>query len=262
MMTLPLDELISNPRLVDEHAQSMAWDELLYDYERALDDDTALLNGLSDDQIHFKSAAKSFSIVEVLTHATEADRLFWSWVRWLATSQRVAIDPAALIPGGGARNDLALDQVRGEIEACRALARETIETLIAHSAPIDLAATTPHPYFGELNAKGWIYFMITHHGMHLRQCEAVIDTPGFPAGNSRQSLTPDEYLQPRERKTWLGAKQEARSEKRGMRSQKSEVRKQKTEAGSLRQSVKDKTTAKKKPAGQKKQSSRKTTAKR
>lgn len=252
-MPLPLDELVVNPRLVNERAQDVAWDELLYEYERALDDDVALLNGLTEDQLHFKPTAKVFSVTEVLTHGTGSDHLLWSWVRVLATNQRAAIDPAELIPGDGARNTLTLDQVRGEIEACRSLARETIEALSAQSAPIDLVATSPHPYFGELNAKGWIYFMTMHHGMHLRQCEAVIDTPGFPASNSRQSLTSDEYLQPRDRKTWLV--ETARSKKQDIGSKKSGVSKGKT-------AVKSKATAKKKPAGQKKQSSRKTTAKR
>jgi hypothetical protein len=108
------------------------------------------------------------------------------------------------------------------------------------SNPIDLHSTAPHPYFGELNAKGWIMFMALQHGLHLRQCESVIDTPGFPRGASHQSLTAEEYLQPRERKPWL--KQAAGGKKQG--------------AGSKKPS------AKRKSAGAKKPSGKKTTAKR
>ncbi len=84
-------------------------------------------------------------------------------------------------------------------EACRRLARNTIES---RPDPADLAATAPHPYFGALNAKGWIYFMALHRGMHRRQCEQVIDAPGFPRSTSFQTQ-PREAYQPAERKTWL-----------------------------------------------------------
>jgi DinB superfamily len=96
-----------------------------------------------------------------------------------------------VVHGYGAQNDRSLDALNSLIEACRALARTTIDAL---PDPGDLTSTAPHPYFGELNAKGWIYFMCVHHGLHLRQAEQVIDTPGFPAGDSLQSLPRDEYL--------------------------------------------------------------------
>ncbi len=210
---------------------------LLFEYERALDDDAALLAGLSGEQLHFKPQIKVFSISEVLTHALHSDELFWGWVKLLVEGRCAEIDPAALISGDGAQPDRLGAEIIALIEAMRSMARDTLEL---RPDPIDLQATTPHPYFGELNAKGWIMFMALHHGMHLRQCESVIDTPGFPRGTSHQSLTVEEYLQPRERKTWL--KPAAGSKKR--------------EAGSK------KPPAKKKPAGQKKPSGKKTTAKR
>ena len=112
------------------------------------------------------------------------------------------------------------------------MARGTIEL---RPDPIDLQSTAPHPYFGELNAKGWVGLMHLHHGLHLRQCEAVIDTPGFPRGQSLQSLSRDEYLQPRDRKPWLA--QEAR--------------------GARKQQTAKKPAAKKKPVGRKKPSDEK-----
>jgi hypothetical protein len=87
-------------------------------------------------------------------------------------------------------------------EACRTLARRTLDTL--PPAP-DLAATAPHPYFGDLNGKGWIYFMALHRGMHRYQCESVIDAPGFPQSASLQTQ-PREAYQPSQRKTWLKPK--------------------------------------------------------
>lgn len=232
-MTLPLDDLVKNPKWVNEQAQALDWDELLLEYERALDDDAALLLGLSDGQLRFKPGAKDFSIAEVLTHALHSDQLFWSWIKLLMDSRRAEIDPAALIGGDGAQADQSGAAIATLIENVRLIARGTIEL---RPDPIDLHSTAPHPYFGELNAKGWIRFMVLHHGMHLRQCEAVIDAPGFPRGTSKQSLTAEEYLQPRERKTWL--KPEAGSHKQAARGKKQE-------AGSK------KPTAKKKPAGRK-----------
>jgi hypothetical protein len=236
-MTLPLDELIKNPKLVNQRAQELEWAELLLEFEHALDDGAALLLGLSDEQLRFKPGAKVFSIAEVLTHALHSDELFWRWIKLLMDGRRAEIDPAALIGGDGARSDRSGAEIGALIEAVRFLARGTIEL---RPDPIDLQSTTPHPYFGELNAKGWIMFMALHHGVHLRQCEGVIDAAGFPAGSSRQSLTADEYLQPRDRKPWL--KQNAGSKKQ--------------DAGSK------KTAVKKKLAGAKKPSSRKTPAKR
>jgi len=228
-MTLPLDELVADPKLVNERAQDWEWAELLYEFEHALDDATALVVGLSDGQLQFKPAVKTFSIAECLTHTLHSDELFWSWIKLLMDGRRAEIDPAALIGGDGAQADQSGAAIATLIENVRLIARGTLEL---RPEPVDLHSTVPHPYFGELNAKGWLMFMALHHGMHLRQCEAVIDAPGFPRGTSKQSLTAEEYLQPRERKTWL----------------KEETGSKRQEAGSK------KPTAKKKPAGQKKPS--------
>ena len=70
-MTLPLDELVENPKLVNERAQDLDWAELLYEFEHALDDATALVVGLSDGQLQYKPEIKAFSMAEVLTHALQ-----------------------------------------------------------------------------------------------------------------------------------------------------------------------------------------------
>lgn len=232
-MTLPLDDLVKNPKWVNEQAQALDWDELLLEYERALDDDAALLRGLNDGQLQFKPAVKVFSIAEGLTHGLHTDELLWGWIKLLMDGRRAEIDPKALMWGARGQADRAGADIATLIENMRLIARGTIEL---RPDPIDLQATAPHPYFGELNAKGWIRFMVLHHGMHLRQCEAVIDAPGFPRGTSKQSLTAEEYLQPRDRKTWL--KPEVGSHKQAARGKKQE-------AGSK------KPTAKKKPSGRK-----------
>lgn len=252
-MPLPLRELVDQPRLVNERAQSLEWDELLFEYERALDDDLAFLAGLSAAQVHFKPSPTDFSIGEVLTHVIDSDRLFWGWIKLLTEGRRAEINPADLIAGDGADNTLSPELLRGEVEAGRALARMLIDRLPA--AP-DLAATTPHPYFGEMNGKGWLYFMLVHHGLHLRQCERVLDAPGFPPGESVQSLPVEAYLQPRNRKTWLGQNDEA---KKGT----SAKAKKRTSAKTKRKpAVSRKPAGRKKPSGQKKPSSTKTTARR
>ena len=261
-MTLPLNELVAKPSLVNERAQELDWAELLFEFEHALNDDAALLAGLSDVQLHFKPEVKAFSIAEVLTHALHSDELFWNWIKLLMEGRRAEIDPAALIAGDGAQPDRSGAELAASIEAVRFLARGTLEL---RPDPIDLQSTTPHPYFGELNAKGWVRFMALHHGMHLRQCEAVIDTPGFPAGRSRQSLTVEEYLQPRDRKTWL--MQEAGSNQQTAKKRVSKHRHLRQSTAQAQVSAKKRKTAanqpvKKKPAGAKKPSGKKTIAKR
>src|SRR5512143_1729416 len=158
-MPLPLDELINHPELVNQRAQELDWEELLFEYELALDDMQAWLRGLNEEQIHFKPAAKVFSIAEIVTHNAFSDEMFWSWVLLLVQGRGAEIDPATLISGDGARNTATLLDLEAQNEACRMLARHTIDSL---SPASDLSMTTPHPYFGALNGKGWIYFMAVH----------------------------------------------------------------------------------------------------
>ena len=231
-MPLPLDELANQPQLVNQRAQLLEWEELLFEYELALDDMQAWLRGLNEAQIHFKPAEKVYSIAEIVTHNSFSDEMFWGWVALLVQGRAAEIDPRTLISGDGARNTATLLDLEAQDEACRTLARHTIDSL---SPTPDLTAMTPHPYFGMLNAKGWIYFMAVHRGRHRYQCEKVIDAPGFPRSMSVQTQ-PREVYQPSDRKSWL--KQEAKSKKQRVGSKK------KTKATA----TKKKTASKKKPA--------------
>ena len=236
-MTLPLDELVASPLLVNQQAQKLDWDELLFEYELALDDMQAWLRGLNDEQIHFKPADRQFSIAEIVTHSCFSDEMFLGWLAWLLQGRANAIDPETLIGGDGARNDISRLDLESMNEARRQLARNTIES---RPDPVDLIAAVPHPYFGALNAKGWLYFMALHRGMHRRQCERVIDAPGFPHSTSYQTQPREAYQAP-ERKTWL-ATQAAGSKMQ--------------EAGSKKQAAPKKTIAKKKTATKKKAASK------
>lgn len=198
-MPLPLDELVNQPELVNQRAQELDWEELLFEYELALDDIQAWLRGLNEAQIHFKPSDKAYSIAEIVTHNSSADEMFWGWITLLAPGRSGEIDPQSLISGDGARHTATLIDLEASSEACRTLARHTIDSL---PPTPDLIATAPHPYFGALNAKGWIYFMALHRSLHRYQCESVIDAPGFPRSASVQTQ-PREVYQPSERKTWL-----------------------------------------------------------
>jgi hypothetical protein len=248
-MPLPLDELVAHPELVNQRAQPLDWEELLFEYELALDDIQAWLHGLNDEQIHFKPEEKVFSIAEVVTHNAFSDEMFWSWVALLAQGRSAEIDPKMLISGDGARNAATLPDLEASNEACRMLARHTIDSL---PPTPDLAATTSHPYFGALNAKGWIYFMALHRGMHRSQCEGVIDAPGFPRSVSVQTQ-PREAYQTSVRKTWLT--QKAAGKKQAARGKKQDTGSKKRRAGSKGRSAKS-SSAKKHTAGKKKTTTR------
>ena len=198
-MPLPLKELVTQPELVNQQAQALDWEELLFEYELALDDIQAWLRGLSDEQIRFKPAEKVYSIAEIVSHSSFSDEMFWSWLVLLAQGRAAEIDPESLIGGDGARNTVMLVDLEAQTEACRTLARHTIDALPPRP---DLSATAPHPYFGALNAKGWIYFMALHRSMHRHQCESVIDAPSFPRSRSAQTQAREAY-QASDRKTWL-----------------------------------------------------------
>jgi len=234
-MPLPLDELVAQPSLVNLRAQESDWDELLFEYELALDDTQAWLRGLSEEQVHFKPAETIYSIAEIVTHNAASDELLWSWIALLMVGRAAQIDPQALISGAGAQDTATRLELDARNEACRALARHTID--LRPPAP-DLTAMTPHPYFGALNAKGWIYFMALHRGLHRYQCESVIDSPGFPRSVSVQTQ-PREAYQPSDRKTWL--KQDARRKQPG--------------AAGKKQSAQG-TAARKRPTGKKKTAAR------
>lgn len=206
-MPLPLDELVNQPVLVNQRAQELDWEELLFEYELALDDIQAWLRGFNEEQIHFKPGEKVFSIAEIVSHSVLGDELCWSWLLLLAQGRGAEIDPQALVGGAGARQTASLLELAALNEACRTLARNTIATL---PAAADLAAAAPHPYFGRLNAKGWLYFMCVHRGMHRNQCESVIDTPGFPHSVSVQTQ-PRAAYQPSDRKAWLEPGAESKS---------------------------------------------------
>ena len=198
-MPLPVDELVNHPGWVNQRAQELDWEGLLFEYELALDDMQAWLRGLNEAQIHFKPSDKHYSIAEITTHSSFSEGMFWSWIALLVQGHGAEIDPKTLISGDGARNTATLLDLEAVNEACRTLGRHTIDAL----PPIpDLTASAPHPYFGALNAKGWIYFMALHRTMHRHQCEHVIEAPGFPRSASVQ-LQPREAYQPSDRKTWL-----------------------------------------------------------
>ena len=199
-MPLPLNELIDHLELVNQRAQALDWDELLFEYERALDDMQAWLRGLNEEQIHFRPADWVYSIAEIVTHNSFSDEMFWAWLSLLVQGRGAEIDPQTLISGAGARNTASRLDLEALNEAGRTLARNTIDAL----PPMpDLAATASHPDFGALTAKGWLYFMCLHRSMHRYQCESVIDAPGFPRSTSVQTQ-PREAYQSSERKTWLG----------------------------------------------------------
>ena len=126
-MPLPLDELVAQPSLVNLRAQESDWDELLFEYELALDDTQAWLRGLSEEQIHFKPAETIYSIAEIVTHNSASDELLWSWIALLMQDRAAQIDPQALISGAGAQNTAARLELDALNEACRALARHTID---------------------------------------------------------------------------------------------------------------------------------------
>ena len=205
-MPLPLNELVTQPELVNRRAQALDWEELLFEYELTLDDIRAWLRGLNEEQIRFKPAEKVFSIAEIVSHSSFSDEMFWSWLALLVHGRAAEIDPETLIGGDGAQNTVTPPDLEAQTEACRTLARNTLEAL----PPMpDLDATAPHPYFGALNAKGWIYFMALHRGMHRHQCESVIAAPGFPRSRSAQAQ-PREVYQPSDRKTWLKQKSKSK----------------------------------------------------
>jgi hypothetical protein len=76
------------------------------------------------------------------------------------------------------REDATLGTLRHDLGEVRRNLFVLIEG-IAGSERLD--ATSPHPWFGELNCRAWFLFQRVHDGDHTRQIQAIKASPAFPA---------------------------------------------------------------------------------
>jgi len=157
-----------------------------------------LMEGLSDEQLKFKSAPEKWSVLEVAEHIYLAEGLLFASVekalaekqnpewetktkgktefleRVMVSRDRKATAPEAIVPSG----KLTRDQVIAKLKESRAktlkFAEETKLPLKAHTLD------HPFPVFNTLNAYQWLIYIPLHNIRHNKQIEEVKADPNFP----------------------------------------------------------------------------------
>jgi hypothetical protein len=154
---------------------------------RSIEDSRAALlaevEGLSAAQAAFKpqgDGEAGWCVLEVLRHVVheEYERADQIEVLALGRARTVEGPKLGVLGALGARagSDLA-GLVRDLAGARQALLARV--GAIAGSERLD--TTSLHPWFGDLNCRGWFLFQGLHDGDHMRQIQAIKTAPTFPA---------------------------------------------------------------------------------
>jgi hypothetical protein len=158
-----------------------------------------LMEGLSEEQLKFKSAPEKWSVLEVAEHIYLAEGLLFGAVekalaekqnpdweaktkgkteflkRVMVSRDRKATAPESIVPSG----KLTRDELIAKLKEARAkslkFAEETKLPLKAHTLD------HPFPVFNTLNAYQWLIYIPLHNIRHNKQIEEVKSDPKFPA---------------------------------------------------------------------------------
>lgn len=166
--------------------------ELLRQSEQQL---VEAINGLTDEQWHFKSGPDRWSVGEVVEHIVLADALLFetavksldarpgaSWQETLPKTETLRralpnrtrrVDAPGIIKPQASMTRAAL-VARFKEQRARTLAyvQDTDRPLKAHTAP--------NPFFGALNAHQWLLYIPLHNLRHNQQIDEVKASPGYP----------------------------------------------------------------------------------
>jgi uncharacterized damage-inducible protein DinB len=142
----------------------------------------AALEGVSEAQARFRPGDRearpedeeAWSMAEVLRHLIQAEEGIAERV-W-----RVAKGEAATSSVPGALGDHETTPLPGLLEALRS-SRERLRAAVTEVDGSErLDATVAHPFFGELNCRGWLALWGRHEMGHVRQVGQIKATPGYP----------------------------------------------------------------------------------
>lgn len=162
-----------------------------------------LVEGLSEEQLKFKSAPGKWSVLEVAEHIYLAEGLLFGAVngalaakenpewetktkgktefleRVMVSRDRKATAPENIVPSG----KLTRDEVIAKLKEARAktlkFAEETNLPLKAHTLD------HPFPVFNTLNAYQWLIYIPLHNIRHNKQIEEVKADMNFPKSKAK-----------------------------------------------------------------------------
>ena len=157
-----------------------------------------LMEGLSDEQLKFKSAPEKWSVLEVAEHICLAEGLLFGAVekalaekqnpewetktkgktefleRVMASRDRKATAPESIVPSGKLTRDELIAKLKESRAKSLKFAEETKLPLKAHTLD------HPFPVFNTLNAYQWLIYIPLHNIRHNKQIEEVKSDPNFP----------------------------------------------------------------------------------
>jgi hypothetical protein len=162
-----------------------------------------LMEGLSEEQLKFKTAPEKWSALEVAEHIYLAEGLLFGAVngalaakenpewetktkgktefleRVMVSRDRKATAPENIVPAG----KLTRDEVIAKLKESRArtlkFAEDTKQPLKAHTLD------HPFPVFNTLNAYQWLIYIPLHNIRHNKQIEELKADPNFSKSKSK-----------------------------------------------------------------------------
>ncbi|MDX2004613.1 MAG: DinB family protein [Meiothermus sp.] len=147
--------------------------------ERSQRELLSLLEGLTDPQLHARSAPEVWSPAEVIEHTAKTEDSFARVIRRLRRAAKGENLPAVPVPAGqlSAQGKPVAPEIlqpkgmnRAELEAALHNTRAFLLKEVRESGDlINHPATFTHMFFGEVNALGWLQCAVFHQRHHLDQ---------------------------------------------------------------------------------------------
>ncbi|HLF72130.1 MAG TPA: DinB family protein [Dehalococcoidia bacterium] len=135
----------------------------------------AALRGVSEAQASFKPGGEdedAYSIGQIVRHVARVQA--WIESRMRATAQ--GNDPERFVSEIG-REEKPLAGSTHDLEETYRLLNAAADEIAGRE---DVAKTAPHPFFGELNCRGWYRLAGLHAEDHARQVERIKAIPEYP----------------------------------------------------------------------------------
>jgi len=136
--------------------------------------------GVSQAQADFKPSPEQWSIGEVIHHVALMEEWMAQVLIRLARGEGMAESemPDEALERVQPTHGLPFDDVCRQLVKARKQTFAAMDTLPAEP---DLSVTRPHPWFGPLNVKEWIFLPAMHDGAHVRQIQRIKKSRGYPA---------------------------------------------------------------------------------
>ena len=129
----------------------------------------------SEAQSRFSPAEGEWCTQEVGRHMTYSHRNISALMRMLAAGKTMEGEPKIGIAPEGAED---VDTICVELGDAFDKLQEAFEVVCSDGANLEI--TFGHPWFGDLNARGWFVFCSLHTTAHISQIERIVASEGFP----------------------------------------------------------------------------------